>query len=77
KQAAKIGKSIPEDIQVIGFDGVQGFEFSSREISTIQQPLDLIASAAVEELLELMDSREKQGRRIVLPVEFIKGDSTK
>jgi LacI family sucrose operon transcriptional repressor len=73
--AAKIGKRVPQDIKVIGFDGVLTSRFLNPPLTTIRQPTSEISRYAVEFLIRMMDG-EKVPSKTVLPVELIDREST-
>ena len=67
------GISIPEDVQIIGYDGVKRFGFDDYCCSTIKQPIDQMAKAAVDILLS---DRTSAPSLVCLPVEFCYGGTT-
>lgn len=78
QEAKKIGLRIPEDIQVIGFDGSTNVQEYNPELSTIVQPLDDIADLLVRLLFNrLNDENEKLLDEYTLPVELIQRASLK
>lgn len=72
----KLNIEVPNDVQVIGYDGSKSCAKDSIKISTIRQPVDMIAEEAVEYLIKLIDKKEIQ-KEIILPVKFVKGYTTK
>jgi LacI family transcriptional regulator len=73
---SELDLNVPEDIQVIGFDGVKMAKERSYLLSTISQPIKQMAEKAVDLLLNIIDGKEVD-RNIILPVKFIEGNSTK
>ena len=71
----KKGLRVPEDVQVIGFDGVQHFGYLGYTCSTIVQPLEDMAEMAVELLLR--DESRVKPQLVCLPVHFAEGGTTK
>lgn len=67
---------IPEDIQVIGFDGIRSSKADNIKISTIRQPIELIAEESVEALNKILEKKKLQ-KEIILPVKYIRGNTTK
>ncbi|MBO0475167.1 LacI family transcriptional regulator [Enterococcus sp. DIV0840] len=61
--------SIPEDVQLVGFDGARSFSNQSLTISTMSQDVREIAHLSVKELVEFDDSLAIQKKHI-LPVKF-------
>lgn len=74
--AEKLGKKVPEDIQVIGFDGLKMTRETNYLVTSIAQPLEEMAKAAVSLLLQVVEGKEVQ-RRTILPVSFQEGTTTK
>ena len=69
------GCRVPEDVQVIGFDGIRDFATGSYYCSTIVQPVELIAETAVSSLFPQDSSEIKP--LIALPVSYAFGGTTK
>ncbi len=72
---AKRGIHAPEDIQVIGYDGIRYFESEDYYCSTIKQPLEEMATAAVDILLA--PDKYKNPALICLPVTYCYGGTTR
>ncbi len=72
----QMGKAVPEDVQVIGFDGQRITRHSPYLVSTIVQPIEAMAQAAVNLLLEVIKG-ETVANRTVIPVYFGEGKTTK
>lgn len=69
-------RKVPEEVQIIGCDGIK-MEAGRRQIvSTIRQPVDLMAKAAVEKIIQVIDG-EPVKTKITLPVHYIEGPTTK
>lgn len=49
---------VPGDVSVVGFDGVTSASWSSFDLTTIQQPVESMAEAAVTMLLERVDNKQ-------------------
>ncbi|WP_423189879.1 LacI family DNA-binding transcriptional regulator [Alkalibacterium sp. f15] len=71
-----MNKKVPEDIQIIGFDGAKMSKDASVSHSTIEQPIQKLAKTAAQSLIKLINGKEVE-RRIILPVKFKAGNSTK
>lgn len=66
------GVLVPEDVQIIGFDGAKSYKNEAIKLTTIQQPIEKMAEEAVESLDNLINKTGKV-KKIVLPVKFIQG----
>jgi LacI family transcriptional regulator len=71
------GLKIPEDISVMGFDGVEAAEFFYPPITTINQPRYEMGAEAMRLLKRLMDNEEVEEKNIVLDFELIERESCK
>jgi DNA-binding LacI/PurR family transcriptional regulator len=59
REAAAQGLRVPDDLSVVGFDGIAAAEWTEPELTTVEQPIDEIAMTAVEALCALMESPEQ------------------
>ncbi|NME83168.1 LacI family DNA-binding transcriptional regulator [Clostridium sp. SM-530-WT-3G] len=72
----KVNVRVPDDVQVIGFDGSRSSARDELTLSTIRQPIEQIAQVAVSSLINIIE-KKKVDKNIILPVTFIKGQTTK
>lgn len=73
--ARENGISVPEKLKIIGVDGAQQTRLFLPELTTIRQPIELIARQAVDSLLAQIEGRTCKDR-LDLPVELIQGKTT-
>lgn len=72
----EMDRKVPEEVQIIGCDGIK-MEAGRRQIvSTIRQPVDLMAKEAVEKIIQVIDG-EPAKTKITLPVHYVEGPTTK
>ncbi|MBN9653486.1 LacI family DNA-binding transcriptional regulator [Halobacillus sp. GSS1] len=71
-----MGRSVPEDVQVIGYDGVTASKDDQLTFSTIKQPVSLMAEKAVDTLISII-TEQPTDEKVVLPVHFHDGNSTR
>lgn len=71
----QLGHRVPEDVQLIGFDGIRRFGSEVLYCSTIVQPVRKIARIAVELLLS--EDRTNVPAVVCLPVTYAPGGTTK
>lgn len=69
----RVGKTIPSEVGVIGFDGIFIHKISDPELSTIVQPLPKIAQEMVTLLLEQLDTPSEDTVTRILVPEFSLG----
>ena len=59
KEAAAAGLRVPEDLSVVGFDGIEATEWTQPALTTIEQPVADIAETAVNALKSLMEEPDR------------------
>ena len=69
-----LGKSVPEDISVVGFDGIDLCRFTIPRLTTVEQPVDEIARRSVNLLLDMME-KGTAPRHILVKAVFRNRDS--
>jgi DNA-binding LacI/PurR family transcriptional regulator len=68
----ELGLRIPEDVSIVGFDNVPQAEWGSYELTTFNQPLDVMVEATASLLQERLSDKEKsEGKNIVVSGELI------
>ena len=67
---------VPEDIQVIGFDGSQQSNNIQSVLSSIRQPIPAIAAEAVKCLINIIEKKEAS-LKTILPVTYHPGATTR
>ena len=72
---AKQRVNVPEDVQIIGYDGIINYATHRIDCSTIIQPIGQMAETAVELLLS--SEQRALGANICLPVQYVSGGTTK
>lgn len=76
KRAGEHGVRVPEDVRVIGYDGIQRDDLFHPFLSTIRQPVEEMARTAVRLLIKKIEGEELHKDLYRLPVEFRKGETT-
>ena len=71
------GYSIPEDIQVCGFDGFGSENHSIPEIATMKQPIYEIGQLLVERLMDKIENDDHQNKTQLIKTSFIDNGSIK
>lgn len=76
KVLRSLGQRVPEDVQVIGYDGVRRFGNKEYVCSTIVQPVEAIAETCVNLLLQ--ENRLSSAPPLIcLPVKYAAGGTTR
>lgn len=70
------GLRIPEDISVMGFDGIDYAKFFHPSLTTIRQPAEDMGERSVDILFDLIKNK-KQQQHIVLETELLERESCK
>ena len=74
--AREMGKNIPNDLSIVGFDDNPSGLYGPVALTTIRQPLIKMAEEGVKELNRLMTSAKgTQVKKIILPTELVVRES--
>ena len=77
KKALEMGRKIPEDLSIMGFDNLNISEYTSPSITTVGQDIELKGKLAVEIILDEINNLVQEPRCMVLPLEIIERQSTR
>lgn len=66
-----LGLKIPDDISFVGFDDLPTAEWPSYNLTTIRQPVEIMAEAALDLLLERISSAAVQPKTLLMSGELI------
>ncbi|MCG7213216.1 LacI family DNA-binding transcriptional regulator [Paenibacillus mucilaginosus] len=75
-QAQKYGIRVPQDVKVIGYDGIQDNTLFHPILSTIRQPVEEMARTSVRLLLSQIAGESVSLDTIRIPVQFRPGETT-
>ena len=76
KRFEKAGCLLPEEVQVISYDG-EFYRTSNKTMTTLKQPIDLMAQKSVELLIKLINDDNNIEMINKFDCQFVKGDTTK
>lgn len=76
RRLADLGRRVPDDVSVIGFDGIPLSEYYQPRLATIRQQTDLLADEGLNILLDTIE-RNASPRNTFIPFEFIAGESVR
>lgn len=76
-RARQMGLSIPEDISLMGYDGIPLTRIISPRLTTLRQDSGGIGRLAAQMLLELIRDPQTPCRQVYLPGSVIKGESVR
>lgn len=74
-QATQLGRRVPEDLKVVGFDGSMISRLTTPRITSVKQPVDAIGRYVVEYMIRMMDG-EFVPVKTMLPVTLEEAEST-
>ncbi|MDO5539230.1 MAG: LacI family DNA-binding transcriptional regulator [Eubacteriales bacterium] len=72
----ELGYRVPEDIAVVGFDGIEQGIYSIPSLTTIDQPRFLMGQTAANIMLDMVNKKKVISREAILDFEFIEREST-
>lgn len=77
KAAEELGVRIPDQLSIIGFDGITLCETTSPELTTMAQPIYNIGSTAAQILVDLIENRPLEQKNYIFSVDLIERQSTR
>lgn len=77
KAAESMGLNVPNDLYVIGFDGIKLGETTSPSLTTMEQPIQVIGKRASEVLIQKIENPDKTFESEVYEVQLVRRESTK
>lgn len=76
-EAHRLGKRVPQDLQIIGFDDIPLSSLLSPSLSTIRQPANDMGREAAGLLIQLIEGHQVKEKIIQLPVSFVERETTR
>jgi DNA-binding LacI/PurR family transcriptional regulator len=68
---------VPAQLSVVGFDGIHAAFWTGYELTTVRQPVNQMARAAVEILMDRIENPEAPPEKRVLAGFLVKGSSAR
>jgi len=75
--ARELGKDIPRDLSIVGFDDNPSGLYGPVALTTVRQPLIKMAEDSVKELNRLIGLKKNDAKKILLPAEIVIRESCK
>ncbi|MGH3281378.1 MAG: LacI family DNA-binding transcriptional regulator [Trebonia sp.] len=72
---ARLGRRVPDDVAVLGFDDLPLARYTEPRLSTVRQPIGAMAAAMVREVIEQIGDRGRDPAHVVLGTELVLRDS--
>ncbi|MEH7438075.1 LacI family DNA-binding transcriptional regulator [Neobacillus drentensis] len=76
KELLHMGKNVPGQVAICGFDGIQLTEYTEPEITTIAQPIYEMGALATDVLIRQIKGELNENKTFELPVQLIIRNST-
>ncbi|QYK66428.1 MULTISPECIES: substrate-binding domain-containing protein [Paenibacillus] len=76
ERARRQGIRVPEDVKVIGYDGIQDHPYFHPILSTIRQPVEEMARMTIRLLYKKIEGETLDQQVYRLPVVFKQGETT-
>ncbi|MED4225802.1 LacI family DNA-binding transcriptional regulator [Neobacillus cucumis] len=76
KKSKEKGLTVPKDVKVIGYDGIQDNDLFHPLLSTIRQPVEEMARMSVNLLLSKIEGEELEQEIYRIPIHYRKGETT-
>jgi LacI family transcriptional regulator len=73
--ATELGKKIPQDLSIVGFDDNPSGLYGPVGLTTVRQPLIKMAEDSVKELDRLMTDKKAKIKKVTLPTELVVRES--
>ncbi|HEU0242036.1 MAG TPA: LacI family DNA-binding transcriptional regulator [Micromonosporaceae bacterium] len=70
------GLSVPDDLAIVGFDGLPASERSRPPLTTLRQPIPQIGETLINILLDQIDTETREPVRRLIPTELIVRESS-
>lgn len=77
KRLIALGKKIPEDISIIGFDDIYITKLLSPALTTVKQNIYLKGETSVNLMIECIKKDLKAKQEVILPIEIIERETVK
>jgi LacI family transcriptional regulator len=76
RAAREIGRKVPSDLSVVGFDNIAISQYTDPPLTTIQVPKEHMGKLAVTRILEIIENKDTAVLRQEVPVELLIRNST-
>lgn len=73
---ADMGRRVPDDVSVVGFDGLEFSDYCSPRLTTIRQRADMLAERGLAVLLDSIEGGGASAHEL-LPFDFVEGESVR
>jgi DNA-binding LacI/PurR family transcriptional regulator len=67
----ELGRRVPDDVAVVGFDDAPLAKFADPPLTTVRQPVELLGKEMVRLLLQRLSDRHGEPQTVILPTELV------
>lgn len=71
-----MGVRVPDEVKIVGYDGIQVSRYCDTPITTIQQDSETLAATACDMMWQLMNGKAVDQRQVLVPVHLQEGKTT-
>ncbi len=75
KALREVGRRIPDDVAMVGFDDLPVASIVEPGLTTMRQPIDRLGTMAAEMLLDLIEGKVEGPQHVILPVQLVVRES--
>lgn len=75
KAALQQGLDVPNDLQIMGYDGIDFAELSTPQLTTVKQNVYQMGYLAAETLIKKIENEPIETESITIPVEMVEGQT--
>ncbi len=75
-EATALGLRVPDDLSIVGFDGIEAASWTQPSLTTVAQPIDEIAVTAISALRKLIESPDQTQPNYVFHPQLRHGGTT-
>ncbi|MCR5777800.1 MAG: substrate-binding domain-containing protein [Lachnospiraceae bacterium] len=72
----ELGIKVPDEVRIIGYDGISAASRTVLNITSIQQDIALIAQNAIDLIQKQINGDNISSKSIIIPTNFISGQTT-
>ncbi|MFC5540779.1 MAG: LacI family DNA-binding transcriptional regulator [Bacilli bacterium] len=77
KACEKLGKKVPDELQIIGFDGIQLGNYTTPSLTTVAQKIYQLGETATELLINEIEGKSLEEKNILINPELVVRETTR
>jgi len=76
RAAREIGRKVPQDLSVVGFDNIVMSNYTDPPLTTISVAKEYMGKMGVNRLLQMIENEDQKAVRLEVPIELVVREST-